>query len=121
MPTATPYFMRQYGFDAPAGIAGLQGPDAIIDSATNVGNVAQVSRIVVNTADNSHAYVIVLNGISITYTSDGTATVAEVADGLASAGKGEQLRGQVPGVVDADFGFLEEWGDLLDSRGHASE
>ena len=61
--------------------------------------VVQSGTIVVGGATNSHAYIVVINGVSVTYTSDGTALVAEIADGLAVAINAEpQVRGDVSAV-----------------------
>lgn len=52
---------------------------------------AQVSTILVDTAANSTAYTVTVDGIDVSYTSDGTATVAEIATGLAAALNAEGL------------------------------
>lgn len=62
---------------------------------------AQVDTITVDTAANSTEYAFTLNGVSITYTSDASATKPEIADGLAAAVNAEPLvRGQVSAASD---------------------
>lgn len=60
-----------------------------IISRVNSGAVAQVSTITVDSASNSTAYTLefVINGVAVpvTYTSDGTATTAEISAGLQAA------------------------------------
>lgn len=51
-------------------------------------NVAQVSTITVDTAVNSTAYQFVVNGVPINFTSDASATIAEIHAGLLAAAQG---------------------------------
>lgn len=48
-------------------------------------NVAQVSDVVIATVANSSLYRVIVNGVNFDYTSDGSATAAEIRDGLISA------------------------------------
>lgn len=48
-------------------------------------NVAQVERITVDTAANSTAYTVTINGVPISFTSDANATKEEIRDGLVAA------------------------------------
>ena len=62
---------------------------AVQRSALATGAVAQVSTVTVDSATNDQAYVLTVTfggtDYSVTYTSDGTATTAEIAAGLESA------------------------------------
>lgn len=62
---------------------------AVQRSALATGAVAQVSTVTVNSATNSQDYVLTVTfggtDYSVTYTSDGTATTAEIAAGLEAA------------------------------------
>lgn len=49
-------------------------------------NVAQVATVTVDAATNSTLYTVTVNGVLVTYTSDGTATIAEIHAGLLAAG-----------------------------------
>lgn len=48
-------------------------------------NVAQVERVTVDTAANSTAYTVTINGVPISFTSDANATKEEIRDGLIAA------------------------------------
>lgn len=62
---------------------------------------SQVSTVTVDTATNSHEYVITINGVDVSYTADGATSKIEIADGLAAAVNAEPLvRGQVSAVSD---------------------
>lgn len=59
------------------------------------GAVKKVYTLVIDTASNSEAYSLDILGSTISYTSDGSATVAEIADGLAAAWQDDGIaRGQ---------------------------
>jgi len=58
----------------------------------------QVDTITVTGATNSTAYTAVIDGVTCTYTSDATATIAEIADGLAAAIAAEPLANSVVSV-----------------------
>jgi hypothetical protein len=63
---------------------------------------AQVDTVTVTGATNDKTYTITINGIDVSYTADGTATIAEIADGLAAAVEAEaSVRGQVSAASDA--------------------
>lgn len=65
----------------------------------------QVTVVTITGATNDKTYTIVVNGVSISYTADGTATVTEIAAGLKDAIDGEVLvRGQV--VPSSALGVL---------------
>ena len=69
-------------------IGGLVNADLQNDIITLLNKDAQakqVSTITVGGATNAKAYIVVVDGTSVTYTSDATATIAEIADGLAAA------------------------------------
>lgn len=55
------------------------------------GRATQSSSITVDTAENSTAYSVVIDGITITVTSDASATVTEIATALAAAINAEPL------------------------------
>jgi hypothetical protein len=55
--------------------------DTVINGRTNVAAV----RTIVITAVNSTVYSVTVNGVTASYTSDGSATAAEIRDGLAAA------------------------------------
>ena len=56
----------------------------------------QVSTVTVSGATNDKTYSLVLNGVTVSYTSDGTATIAEIAQGLSDAIDAEPaVRGQI--------------------------
>lgn len=48
-------------------------------------DIAQVERVTVTTAVNSTIYTVRINGVDVTYTSDASATVAEISAGLVAA------------------------------------
>lgn len=73
-------------------------PRTVLTYINDDPRAAQSDTITVATATNDKDYVVTINGIDITFTSDSTATVAEVADGLAAAIEAEPL---VNGTVDA--------------------
>lgn len=65
------------------------------------GQASQSDTIVVDTATNSHVYAWTIDGIALTYTADGSATKAEIADGIAAATNNDPLvRGRVDAVSD---------------------
>jgi hypothetical protein len=49
----------------------------------NANRVAEVRKVVIDTATNSYTYEIFVNGILVSYTADGSATKPEIAAGLA--------------------------------------
>jgi hypothetical protein len=62
---------------------------------------AQVSTVLVATAANSFEYIVTINGVEVSYTSDATATKLEIAEGLRAAINVEPLvRGQVEAEDD---------------------
>lgn len=65
--------------------------DAIYSGVNAGAQAREVRTITVNAATNNNAYVVVVDGISVTYTSDATATQAEIANGLAAAIEAEPL------------------------------
>jgi len=71
---------------APYGGLMESNPLDVIRNLMNQDPQAQeVRTITVTGATNSTAYIIVVDGRSVTYTSDASATIAEIADGLAAA------------------------------------
>lgn len=58
-----------------------RGADSVLNHRRNVAAV----RTIVITAANAFLYTVSVNGVIISFTSDGSATVAEVRDGLAAA------------------------------------
>lgn len=64
-------------------------------SKTAGASVAQVDTITVDTAVNSTAYAFTVNGHTITFTSDGTATLSEIQAGLVAAGQSVSYLGGV--------------------------
>ncbi len=62
-----------------------QSPCPVSFKVAKRGNLPTQSIKVVPTAQNSTAYVVTIDGSDITFTSDGTATVAEITAGLKSA------------------------------------
>jgi len=65
-------------------------------SRTAGTNVAQVATVTVDAATNTTLYTVVVNGVPVTYTSDGSATVGEIHAGLLAAGQANSfLAGQV--------------------------
>lgn len=109
--------------ESPPGIPGMQGSRRInggIATYKNAANeVAQISTITIGTAANSTKYTVIIDGITIDYTSDATATATEIAAGLAAeinlAGVGVKAAGDAtsvtltgyPGVV---FDFIATGG-----------
>jgi hypothetical protein len=62
-----------------------------ITCVNDAPRAAQVSTVVVDTAVNSAAYTVTVDGIDVTYTADASATKIEIADGLAAALNSEGL------------------------------
>lgn len=63
---------------------------------------AAVRTVTVTGATNDKTYTITIDGIDVSYTSDATATLAEIADGLAAAINADPLvRGRVSAVSDS--------------------
>ena len=65
-------------------------------SKTAGANVAQVDTFTVDAATNTSLYTVTVNGVPVSYTSDGTATIGEIHAGLLAAGQGES---NLSGVV----------------------
>lgn len=62
----------------------------------------EVRTFTITGATNAKEYTVTINGIDVSYTSDASATVAEIADGLAAAIDVEPLvRGQISAASDA--------------------
>ncbi len=55
-------------------------------SKTAGANVAQVATVTVDAATNATLYTVIVNGVLVTYTSDASATIAEIHAGLLAAG-----------------------------------
>lgn len=85
MPSATPAFMRDYGFSAQAGLPGLVQPTGMTRPFANSAKTAQVATIVVGTATNGATYTWVINGTTLTYTADGSTSAVEIAAGIVAA------------------------------------
>lgn len=77
------------------GIADI-GYDQFKESKAAGSNVAQVATVTVNAASNTTLYTVIVNGVLVTYTSDGTATISEIHAGLLAAGVGNSF---LSGVV----------------------
>ena len=85
----------------PAGFPGLAAAMAgllILNFVNDRPRTAQQSTITVDTAENSSAYTVALNGVDVAITSDGSATGTEIATALAAAINAEPL---VAGAVTA--------------------
>ena len=87
-------------FRRPQAAIGVRGTSSDLDVTktllNDAGQAKQVSTVTVAAATNDKVYTITVNGIDVSYTSDGSATTAEVASGLADAVNAEPLvRGQV--------------------------
>lgn len=83
----TPLYPDQY-------VEGLivdAAPHDIITLANNAGGVKQVATVTVGTAATSTAYSIIIDGVTITYTSGGADTATNIRDGLISAIKQSPL------------------------------
>lgn len=63
------------------------GYDQFRASRTAGTNVAQVATVTVDAASDSTLYTVIVNGVPITFTSDATATIAEIHAGLLAAGQ----------------------------------
>jgi len=87
------------------GLPGMPADSGVKDIVTLINDdprTQQVDTIVVDTATNSHTYTLKVNGITISYTADATATKAEISAGLKAALDAEPL---VSGLFDvADDG-----------------
>lgn len=66
-------------------------PFEAISLINNSGRVAQVDTVVVDTATNSHVYTFTIDGVTISYTADGSTSTAEVSAGLVAAVNAENL------------------------------
>lgn len=75
--------IRQYPGKGYAG--SLVGSGHVLDTALNSRRNVAAIRTIVITAVNSFLYTVTCNGVQISYQADGSATVAEVRDGLAAA------------------------------------
>lgn len=77
----TPLYPEQYVegliVDAP--------PHDIITLANNAGAVKQVATVTIGTAATSTAYSIIIDGVTVTYTSGGSDTATNIRDGLVAA------------------------------------
>lgn len=62
------------------------GYDKFNESKTAGANVAQVATVTVDAATNSTLYTVIVNGVLVTFTSDASATIAEIHAGLLAAG-----------------------------------
>jgi len=82
-----------------AGDPADSGPKDIISLINDDPRAAQVSTITVDSASNSTLYSVTLNEVVVSFTSDASATVAEIATGLAAAINAEPL---VAASVSAD-------------------
>lgn len=84
----------RYNKDLRVGRAGDpadSGPKDIISLINDDPRTAQVSTITVDSASNSTTYSVTLNEVVISFTSDASATTAEIATGLAAAINAEPL------------------------------
>jgi len=71
--------------NAPVGTLADNGPADVISLIADDPSTAQVSTITVDSASNSTQYDITVQGEALAYTSDSSATTAEIAAGLAAA------------------------------------
>jgi hypothetical protein len=90
---------------AKQGVAGQKVYTSHLDRSDTLLNsspqAVQVSTATVTGATNDKAYILTINGIDVTFTSDASATLQEIANGLADAVNAEPLvRGQVSAVSD---------------------
>lgn len=86
-----------------AGRAGLLADAGFGDVVSLINNdpaAAQVDTLTVDTAVNAHDYTIEIDGVSITYTSDASATKPEISAGLKAAIEAEPLVSGRFNVVD---------------------
>lgn len=84
----------RYSLTLAVALAGMISDSSRLEgvSITNdAPRAAQVSTVTVDTAENSSEYTITIDGIDASYTSDATATVGEIAAGLAAAVNAEAL------------------------------
>lgn len=70
-------------------------------SGLNAGAVAQVARIVVDTATNSATYTWTINGVTLTYTADSSTSATEIGDGIVAAINAEPLARASVSAVNA--------------------
>ena len=76
--------------------------DITADGINASPQASQVDTVTATGATNDKTYTITVNSVDVSYTADASATVAEIADGLAAAVNAEPLvRGQVAAVSDA--------------------
>lgn len=82
-------------------LAASQMSDIVRTLVNENPQAVQISEIAVNDHTDSHEYVVVIDGVEVSYTSDASATVAEIANGLAAAVEVEpRVRGQVTAESD---------------------
>lgn len=82
-----------------AGMLADDGERDVVSLINDNPRAAQVTDVVVDTAANSTKYSFTIDGVEISYTSDGSATKTEIANGLADAVNAEPL---VNGLVSAE-------------------
>jgi hypothetical protein len=88
----------------PGQLVGINNASHDIGSYINdLGSAKQIHDVTITAAD-STAYLFTINGIPVTYTSDASATVAEIRDGLIEAGRATLALQDV--VVFQPFGSL---------------
>lgn len=85
-----------------AGVPGAQADNGFADVlsyANDDPRAQQIDTITVTGATNDKTYTVTINGVDISFLSDATATIAEVADGLAAAIEAEPLVNGTVGAV----------------------
>ena len=85
-----------------AGVPGAHADDGFADVmsyANDDPRAQQIDTITVTGATNDKTYTVTLNGVDVSYLSDATATIAEIADGLAAAIEAEPLVNGTVGAV----------------------
>lgn len=73
--------------------------DAVHTLINSDPQAVQITAITVDTATNSHAYTFTVDGITVTYTADASATKPEIANGIEAAINGDP---RIYGSVSAD-------------------
>jgi len=71
-----------YSNNPSVAFAGMKADMGISDIITRIANTRQLLSVEADTAENAADFVVTINGTAYTYTSDGSATVAEIAAGL---------------------------------------
>lgn len=69
--------------------ADINQTNEVVSAINSDGGVKQVSTLTVSGATNDKTYTVTINGIDVSYTADGTATIAEIAAGLTAAVEAE--------------------------------